>query len=80
MSFDRKGEQMAINYNKLWKLLIDRNMKKTDLIAKAQISSNVLAHLSKNESVSLENIEKICKCLHCNISEILDITEDTENE
>lgn len=70
---------MALNYNKLWKLLIDRNMKKTDLIAQAQISSNVLAHLSKNESVSLENIEKICKCLHCDISEILDITEDTEN-
>lgn len=54
---------MNVCYDKLWKLLIDKKMKKTDLIREAKISSNVLAKMGKEESVSLENIGKICPCL-----------------
>lgn len=66
---------MSINYNKLWKLLIDKNLKKTDLIKKAGISTNVLSHLSHNESVSLSSIEKICRAIGCNIENVVDFTE-----
>lgn len=51
---------MKVCYDKLWKLLIDKKMKKTDLIREAKISSNVLAKMGKEESVSLESIGKIC--------------------
>ena len=64
---------MAISYDKLWKLLIDKKMNKTQLKEEAQISTNVVAKLGKNESVSLESIEKICFALHCNIGDIVDI-------
>lgn len=66
---------MSINYNKLWKLLIDKGLKKTDLIHMAGISTNVLAHLSRNESVSLESISKICSALKCKIEDIVEITD-----
>lgn len=64
---------MPVNYNKLWKLLIDKKMKKTDLINKCQISTNVLAKLGKNQYVSLESLEKICVNLDCKLSEIVEI-------
>ena len=54
---------MKVCYDKLWKLLIDKKMKKTDLIRDAKISSNVLAKMGKEESVSLESIGKICSLL-----------------
>ena len=68
---------MAISYIKLWKILIDRGMKKTDLMLKADISSNVLAKLGKNEAVSLESLEKICEALDCNIGDIIDYISDS---
>lgn len=61
---------MAVKYLKLWKLLLDKNMKRTDLIAKAGISTNVLAKLGKDEFVAMESLEKICKALNCDISDI----------
>lgn len=63
---------MKVCYDKLWKLLIDKKMKKTDLIRKAKISSNVLAKMGKEESVSLESIGKICAMLGCNVDDILE--------
>ncbi|MDD3049255.1 MAG: helix-turn-helix transcriptional regulator [Bacilli bacterium] len=66
---------MPISYNKLWKLLIDKNLKKTDLILKANISANVLARLGKNEAVKLESLEKICITLGCDIGDILEIVK-----
>lgn len=62
-----------ISYNKLWKLLIDRNMTKTDLRVKADIATSTLAKLSKDEIVSLNIIIKICKYLQCDISDIVEI-------
>ena len=59
-----------VDYKKLWKLLIDKDMKKTDLITVAGISSNVLAKLNKGEYVSMESIQKICKALGCDVGDI----------
>ena len=61
---------MAANYNKLWKILIDRKMKKTDLIELAGVSTTTLAKLSKDEYVSMEILYRICKSLNCNIGDI----------
>lgn len=63
---------MAISYNRLWKLLIDKNINKTDLKELSGISFNVIARMGKNKEVSLESIEKICKALDCSISEVME--------
>lgn len=64
---------MAICYNNLWKLLIDKKMNKTDLKEAAGISFNVIAKMGKNETVSFESIEKICYALNCNIGDIISV-------
>ena len=64
---------MSINYNKLWKQLIDKKMKRTDLISGAKISSSALSKMGKDESVSLEVIEKICHYLKCDIEQVVEI-------
>ena len=69
---------MPISYKKLWKILIDLKMKKTDLLLKANISTNVLAKLGKDEAVSLESLEKICQALNCNIGDIIDFLPEPE--
>ena len=72
----RKGEViMALSYNRLWKLLIDRKLKRTELIDICGISSNVLAKLGKNEPVSMESLEKICVALNCNIEDVVQFIE-----
>jgi len=62
---------MAVSYNGLWKLLIDKNMKKMDLVEKIGISSSTLAKMSKGESVSMTILEKICKELKCDFGDII---------
>lgn len=69
---------MAISYNKLWKLLIDKGIKKTELKTLAGVSTNVIAKLGKNNPVSMETLAKICAALNCDISDIVEITKDTE--
>lgn len=69
---------MAFNYNKLWKLLIDKNMNKTDLRIKISSTPSTIAKLSKNENVSLEILGRICKELNCNIGDIIDYIPDEE--
>ena len=64
---------MAVSYNKLWKLLIDKKMTKTQLVEKAKISTNAMAHLGKNEDVRVEVLVKICKALDCSIEDIMGI-------
>lgn len=61
---------MQADYRKLWKLLIDKNMKKTDLIPIAGVSTNIVAKLNKGEYVSMESLHKICKALNCDIGDI----------
>jgi len=65
---------MAVQYNRLWKLLIDLKMKKTGLQKAAGVSANVMARLSKDEYISLESLEKICTALHCGVDDILEFT------
>lgn len=70
---------MAVSYNKLWKLLIDNQMKKSDLGKAAKMSPNTIAKLGKNETVSLEILMRICKILHCDIGDIMEILPDDNN-
>ena len=67
---------MHICYKKLWKLLIDRDMRKKDLAEQAGISSTSIAKLSKNENVNTEIIRKICTALKCDVSDIMEMVED----
>lgn len=64
---------MVFCYDKLWKLLIDKKMKRTDLIKHAHISSNVLARMGKQEPVSMESIAKICSFLGCSVEDVFEI-------
>lgn len=68
-----RRHMMTISYNKLWKLMIDKNINKTKLREEADISSNAMAKLGKNESVQLEVLAKICKTLDCNIEDVCEI-------
>jgi putative transcriptional regulator len=67
---------MAISYKKLWKLLIDRDMKKKDLQQAAGISSTSITKLGKNENVNTEILQKVCVALQCDISDIMEIVPE----
>ncbi len=69
---------MPMCYNKLWKMLIDRNLNKTDLKENSGISFNVLARMGKNEPISMESIEKICVALNCNVGDIMEIIDNNK--
>lgn len=68
-----RGRIMEVSYKKLWKLLIDKDMKKKDLQAQAGISWTSVTKLSKGENVSMEVLMKVCKALECNIGDIMDL-------
>lgn len=66
-----------VDYKKLWKLLIDKDIKKkTDLIPLAGISTNILAKMNKGEFVSMESIQKVCKALDCDVGDICVMKEE----
>jgi len=65
-----------MNYNKLWKMLIDRNMMKKDLREQAGLSTNVIAKMGKGGDVSTQVLSKICRALDCRIEDIVDLDED----
>lgn len=67
---------MDVSYNKLFKLLIDKELKKTEFAKEIGISANTLAKLSRNELVSMEIIVRICRYFQCNVDDILDILPD----
>lgn len=67
---------MTVSYKKLWKLLIDKDMKKKDLREAAGISTSSMAKLGKNENVTTDVLVKICKALNCDISDIVEIIDD----
>ena len=64
---------MTINYDRLWKLMIDKKINKTQLCEKAGITTNAMAKLGKNETVQVEILAKICNVLECNIDDVLEI-------
>lgn len=67
---------MAVSYNKLWKLLIDKKMTKTQLGKLANISTNAMAKLGKNEDVRVEVLVKICRVLDCSMDDIMEIVHN----
>lgn len=67
---------MKMSYNKLWKLLIDKKMKKSDLRKNAKISSSTLAKLSNDENVTTDVLVKICNELKCDVSDIMEFVPD----
>ena len=69
---------MSRSYNKLWKMLIDKKMTKTQLRIAATVSTNAIAKMGRDESVPLETLEKICRILNCSIGDIVDYTTDKE--
>lgn len=71
-----KAKYMSANYNKLWKLLIDKGMRKKDLQVAAGISSGVITKLGKGEDVTTTVLAKICKALDCNIGDIMEFVDD----
>ena len=69
---------MNISYNKMWKLLIDKNMKRKDLKEKAEVSQNVMARLSKNQAVNMDTMGKICKVLQCDIGDVMEFIPEED--
>lgn len=67
---------MSVSYKKLWKLLIDRDMKKKELIELAGISSSSITKMGHNENVNTEVIAKICSALHCDVGDVMEVLND----
>ena len=67
---------MAVSYKKLWKLLIDKNMKKKELGEAAGISNSLIAKLGKNENVTVDVLVRICTALDCRIEDIMELIPD----
>ena len=68
---------MSVSYSKLWKLLVDKRMNKSQLREAAGISTNAVAKVGRNETVSLETLEKICNSLDCNIEDVIEFDHST---
>ena len=69
---------MAVNYNKLWKMMIDKNMSKTELTRLAGISTNAMAKLGKNEDVRVNILEKLCTSLDCKLDDIVEFVPESK--
>lgn len=67
---------MPVSYDKLWKLLIDKKMNRTDLKEYAGISFNILAKMGRNEFVSMESLYKVCTALNCDVGDIMEFTNN----
>lgn len=68
---------MAVSYNKLWKLLIDKGITKTEMRKQAGLSTNVLAKMGKNETVSMETLARIATVMDCSLDDIVEIVAET---
>lgn len=71
---------MAVSYNQLWKLLISQNMNQTQLRCASHINTNAVAKLERNEAVSADTLEKICRVLKCDVGDIMGIDSSTPSE
>lgn len=69
---------MALTYNPLWKLLIDKGLTKTDLHEITGLSQSTIAKLAKGENVNTDVLDRICQALKCSISDIVQVKEDTK--
>ena len=71
---------MAVSYKKLWKLLIDHDMKKKELTKAADISNYTITKMSKGENVTVETLGKICKVLNCGVDDIMEFIPECEEK
>lgn len=71
---------MAVSYKRLWKLLIDRDMKKKDLAEKANLSNYTINKMNKSENVNTDTLVKICEALNCRIEDIMEIVSDEQKK
>lgn len=79
MEYKKRGMTLKLSYNKLWKLLIDKNLNKQDLIKLAGISSSTIAKLGKGENVTTDVLIKICEALNSRVEDILETDMESEN-
>lgn len=70
---------MTYNYNRLWKLLIDRELTKTELKSIAGVSTNIIAKMGRNEPISMESLAKITTALRCGVDDIVEIVSEVQN-
>ncbi|MGN8967115.1 helix-turn-helix domain-containing protein [Intestinimonas sp. HCP28S3_D6] len=71
---------MSVSYKKLWKLLIDLDMKKKDLQQAAGVSSALIAKMGRNENVSTDSLVKICRALNCDIGDIMEVIQTSDQD
>ncbi len=71
---------MTVSYNGLWKLLIDKGLKKQDLVEKVGLSSSTIAKMGKGENVSMDVLQKICDYLDCNVGDIMSFEKEDREE
>lgn len=71
---------MAISYKPLWKLLIDRNMKKKDLIALSGVSQSTVSKMGRGENVNTDILNRICLSLNCNVADIIEVLQEESGE
>lgn len=69
---------MTYNYNRLWKLLIDKGMTKTEMRLQAGISTNILAKMGRNETVSMDTLARIAAAMECGLDDIVEVNTDIE--
>ena len=71
---------MAVSYSKLWHLLLDKKMTKTELCRRANITSNAVANMGRDKSVKVETLVRICEALDCKIEDIMEVVPDDRTE
>ena len=71
-----EADPMKVSYDKLWKLLIDNKMKKSDLAKAAQISQYTMTNLNNDRLVSMEIMLRLCKIFHCDIGDVMEVIEE----
>lgn len=71
---------MAVSYNKLWKMLIDKGITKTEMRKRASISTSVLAKMGKNETVSMDTLVRIATAMECGLDNIVEVTTEKGGE
>lgn len=69
---------MKVSYNKLWKMLIDKNMQKKDLQDAVKMSPNTMAKMGRNENISMDVLVRICKELQCDVGDIMEVIQDNK--
>ena len=78
--FIYKVDNMVVSYKRLWKLLIDKDMKKKDLVKVAHISTYTINKLNRGDNVNTDTLVKICSALQCSVEDIMEVIPDSENK